>query len=171
MHKQTHVHTRIHTAPAPPLLGLLQRTDGTAPLPREPGKSRALVGGCGSGYDCWTLARHGWRVTGLDLSPTAVARAKELLLSERERQEEKGEAAEWTGSVELVCGDYFGLPEKDGFDLIFDYTVRGCVPAAAGLYVDRISVLTTPQHPQPNSSCVPSRLPFGRSGRARPRGC
>lgn len=71
---------------------------------------------------------------GLDLSPTAVARAKELLL-ERGRQE--GKAAEWTGSVEFVCGDFFGLPEgkkEDGFDLIFDYTVRAraCVRAAAG---------------------------------------
>lgn len=129
------MHTRSHIAPAPPLLGLLQRTDGTAPLPREPGKSRALVCGCGSGYDCWTLARHGWRVTGLDLSPTAVAQAKELLLLERGRQEEKGEAAEWTGSVELVCGDYFGLPEGkegDGFDLIFDYTVGACARGVGG---------------------------------------
>lgn len=68
------------------------------------------------------------------MSPTAVARARELLLLERGRQEE-GEAAEWTGSVEFVCGDFFGLPEgkeEDGFDLIFDYTVGACVRAAGG---------------------------------------
>ncbi len=121
MFPHAHIHTPT-TAPAPPLVQLLQRTDGSAPVPREPGKSRALVGGCGSGYDCWTLARHGWRVTGLDLSPTAVERAKQLLEEERQQKELwKG-----GGSVEFVCGDFFALPEEEGqlFDLIFDYTVR-----------------------------------------------
>lgn len=86
------------------------------------------MGGCGSGYDCWTLARHGWRVTGLDLSPTAVARAEELLALERARQQQQGDGKGWAGSVEFVCGDFFALPEEEEgrFDLIFDYTVRVC---------------------------------------------
>ena len=39
----------------------------------EPGTAIEL--GCGEGADAIWLARRGWRVTGLDLSPTAVARA------------------------------------------------------------------------------------------------
>jgi methyl halide transferase len=90
------------------------------------------VGGCGSGYDCWTLAKHGWQVTGLDLSPTAVERAQQLLEQEQERQRQQqgGQGEAWPGSVEFVCGDFFALPEEtEGhkFDLIFDYTVRAAV--------------------------------------------
>ncbi len=41
----------------------------------EPG--RALDLGCGEGGDAVWLARHGWRVTGVDLSPTAIERGRE----------------------------------------------------------------------------------------------
>lgn len=63
-------------------------------------------------------------MTGLDLSQTAVERAKALLEA---KKEEKGE--QWAGSVEFVCGDFFKLLEEDEgrrFDLIFDYTVCFC---------------------------------------------
>lgn len=39
----------------------------------EPGSALDL--GCGEGGDAVWLAQHGWRVTGVDVSPTAVARA------------------------------------------------------------------------------------------------
>ncbi|KGM12493.1 methyltransferase type 12, partial [Cellulomonas bogoriensis 69B4 = DSM 16987] len=38
---------------------------------------RALDLGCGEGGDAIWLARHGWDATGIDISPTAVARATE----------------------------------------------------------------------------------------------
>lgn len=47
--------------------------DVAAALP--PG--RALDLGCGEGGDAVWLARHGWRATGIDISPTAVQRARE----------------------------------------------------------------------------------------------
>ena len=45
-------------APAPPLLDYLQERDGQG--------RRALVPGCGSGYDAFALAEAGWTVQGLD---------------------------------------------------------------------------------------------------------
>lgn len=38
----------------------------------------ALDAGCGNGSDAVWLARHGWEVTAVDISPTAVARAESL---------------------------------------------------------------------------------------------
>ena len=40
-----------------------------------PANGRALDLGCGEGADAIWLARQGWHVTGVDISPTAVARA------------------------------------------------------------------------------------------------
>ena len=41
-----------------------------------PVNGRALDLGCGEGADAIWLARQGWNVTGVDISPTAVARAQ-----------------------------------------------------------------------------------------------
>ncbi len=49
---------------------LLDRIDGLRPAP---GADRAVDLGCGSGILAATLARHGWRVTGVDTSRAAVA--------------------------------------------------------------------------------------------------
>lgn len=38
---------------------------------------RLLEIGCGTGTNAHFLARHGWQVTGLDLSPTAIAQAQQ----------------------------------------------------------------------------------------------
>ena len=59
----------------------------------EPGA--ALEIGCGEGADVLWLAEHGWRVTGLDLSATAVGR----LSREAER---RGVASRVTGRVHDV---------------------------------------------------------------------
>ena len=53
------------------LVDVLDGLDGLGGL--EPG--RALDLGCGEGGDALWLAARGWTVTGVDLSPTAVARA------------------------------------------------------------------------------------------------
>lgn len=74
----------------------------------------ALEIGCGEGADVLWLAEHGWRVTGLDLSATAVGR----LTREAER---RGLAARVTGQVHDVCA---GLPESP-FDLVTSFYVHG----------------------------------------------
>jgi len=59
-----------HGEPSPGLVDFLQKNR------RAPGKT--LVPGCGFGHDCLELARHGFRVTGLDISARAVAEAGKL---------------------------------------------------------------------------------------------
>ena len=78
----------------------------------EPGA--ALEIGCGEGADVLWLAEHGWRVTGLDLSATAVGR----LSREAER---RGVASRVTGRVHDVEA---GLPEGP-FDLVTSFYVHG----------------------------------------------
>ncbi|PFH46133.1 hypothetical protein AMATHDRAFT_8160 [Amanita thiersii Skay4041] len=76
---------------------------------------KALVPGCGSGYDVVYLATQlGVHATGLDIAPTAIERAISLAstlpdAAIKERISFKGE-------------DFFRLNLKGEFDLIYDYT-------------------------------------------------
>ncbi|WP_310964333.1 class I SAM-dependent methyltransferase [Nocardioides terrisoli] len=69
---------------------------------------RALDLGCGEGADSLWLAARGWQVTGVDVSATAIARAR-------------GAAAgqELIGAVEWVVADLADwVPEQGRFDLV-----------------------------------------------------
>ncbi|EEB97264.1 hypothetical protein MPER_03459, partial [Moniliophthora perniciosa FA553] len=84
---------------------------GNVPL-----KGRALVPGCGAGYDPIYLASVGFDVVGLDISETALAKATALM-----RVSVKG----LRGNVTFKYGNFFELaPANDDekFDLIYDYT-------------------------------------------------
>lgn len=48
-------------------------------LGQEPALGSALDIGCGEGADLVWLSSQGWEVTGIDFSPTAVARARKLI--------------------------------------------------------------------------------------------
>jgi len=81
-----------------------ERLDGTG--------RRALVVGCGLGYDAEFLARLGYAVTGFDVAPTAI---------ERTVRENPGSA------VEYVTADLLALPAawSRAFDLVVEiYTVQ-----------------------------------------------
>ncbi|MCB9548839.1 MAG: methyltransferase domain-containing protein [Myxococcales bacterium] len=72
--------------------------------------ARVLVPGCGRGHDAEALARAGFVVTGLDLSPTALA-----------------EAAARVGALddlEWLAGDLFALPEArpEAYDAVVEHT-------------------------------------------------
>ena len=105
-------------------------------------RKKALVPGCGRGYDVLLLADLGYDVVGLEVSPTALdeARAYAAAVAGREPTVLEGVPVV-PGSVTWVLGDFFGdawLSEVPGviggggdgeegsgkFDLIFDYTVR-----------------------------------------------
>ncbi|KAH6635909.1 S-adenosyl-L-methionine-dependent methyltransferase [Chaetomium tenue] len=103
-------------------------------------RPRALVPGCGRGYDVVMLALHGFDAVGLEVSQTAVNAARayaEAELSDpsaynfADENDEKGRATCQPGTVSFVCGDFFQrdwetgcfAPGDDGgFDLIYDYT-------------------------------------------------
>lgn len=83
---------------------------------RQPPFGKALDLGCGTGYWSVELASRGWQVTGIDLVPKAVSRA-------RERAREAGVEAR------IVQGDVTALRAAgvgSGFRLIWDFgTVHG----------------------------------------------
>lgn len=107
------------------LIGTCFREDGGAGKQRK----KALVPGCGRGYDVLLLASFGYDAYGLEVSQKAV----ELCVQEQKanshhypvRAESVG-----AGSVAFVKGDFFSdewikeIPGGAKFDLIYDYTVR-----------------------------------------------
>jgi len=66
--------------------------------------------GCGLGTNCIYLAQHGFDVTGLDISPTALSMAET-------KAKQAGVRVRW------VLADVLALPDLEPFDLVFD---RGC---------------------------------------------
>ncbi|TVY37559.1 Thiocyanate methyltransferase [Lachnellula subtilissima] len=92
-------------------------------------KRKALVPGCGRGYDVLLLAAHGYDAYGLEIS------VKALEIAKRVEGEKGGEDIYETkegverGRVTWLAGDFFkGDFQKDveggTFILIYDYTVR-----------------------------------------------
>jgi SAM-dependent methyltransferase len=76
---------------------------------------RALDVGCGEGADAVWLARRGWQVTAVDISPTALTRAVST-------SADLGDRVTWrradvittppTGAFDLVSVHYFPLPRQ-----------------------------------------------------------
>ncbi|GAQ82794.1 thiol methyltransferase [Klebsormidium nitens] len=73
---------------------------------------RALVPGCGSGYDVLALASPERHVVGLDISRTANEKAK------RHQEAQQVPASQ----AEFVVADFFTWEPEAPFDVIFDYT-------------------------------------------------
>ncbi|GLJ05785.1 hypothetical protein SUGI_0025290 [Cryptomeria japonica] len=72
---------------------------------------RALVPGCGAGYDVVALANHNRYVVGVDISETAIKRAQELAA-----------CAPNVEYLEFLKEDFFTWAPTEQFDFIFDYT-------------------------------------------------
>lgn len=126
--------TKQHTpwdrgAASPALIDLLSSKHSDLPDPQNGTKRlKALVPGCGTGYDVVLLASHGYESYGLDASATAAKAAQELF--------EQSENASLKGQMTIVTGNFFAdeawanVPgfehgnEQLLFDLIYDYTVR-----------------------------------------------
>lgn len=95
-------------------------------------RKRALVPGCGRGYDVLLLASCGYDVLGLEVSATAVQSAR-AWVAERAAEYPVRDEAVGRGRAEIVLGDFWGdgwIQQVGGlerFELIYDYTVsRSC---------------------------------------------
>ncbi|KAK9817695.1 hypothetical protein WJX72_000782 [[Myrmecia] bisecta] len=76
---------------------------------------RALVPGCGRGYDVLELARRGSTATGLELVPSAVEAANAFINGSN-----LGEQAK---NATVIEGDFFTYADPQGpFDVGYDYT-------------------------------------------------
>jgi len=108
-------------APAPPLVAAVDRGDLAPP-------ARVLVPGCGAGHDVRFLASRGFRVTGVDVSPLALARAREL-------------AAKEDVKAEFAEADLFALPPSlRGFDALWEHTCFCAIdPSRRDDYVDAVA--------------------------------
>ena len=93
---------------------------------------RVLVPGCGTGHDVRALAAQGMDVTGLDIAPLAL---------------EKARAHPRVGREEYVLGDLFAFPTgfENSFDGVFEHTCFCAInPAQRADYVNVVSSVLKP---------------------------
>ncbi|WP_043630835.1 SAM-dependent methyltransferase [Nonomuraea candida] len=107
--------------------------------PLRPGAALDL--GCGAGGDALWLARHGWRVTAVDISATAVARlrdhARELSLADRVSTERHDLAAGFpAGRFDLVSAQYLHTPFALPRERVLRAAARALNPGGLLLIVD-----------------------------------
>lgn len=118
--------------PNPALEDTLIQRAGTigGPLAQDGQRRKALVPGCGRGFDVLLLASFGYDAYGLECSAAAVDACN------KEQQENSGsypvrDDKVGQGKAIFVQGDFFddawlkevGIP-RNGFDVVYDYTVR-----------------------------------------------
>ncbi|KAJ5295741.1 S-adenosyl-L-methionine-dependent methyltransferase [Penicillium antarcticum] len=115
--------------PSPALIDALEQNQDTFnPITADGRRKRALVPGCGKGYDVVMLALHGFDAYGLDVSSKGVSVAEEYAGKELQSPQPYNFGAEGTarerGNVSFIEGDFFKSKWEDGrkFDLIYDYT-------------------------------------------------
>lgn len=115
---------------------LVQRADTIGgPIAQDGQRRKALVPGCGRGVDVLLLASFGYDAYGLECSTTAVDACKKEEKENHSRYRVRDEKV-GKGKVTFVHGDFFddawleeiGVP-RNGFDVIYDYTV--CMLTAA----------------------------------------
>ncbi|KAL9240725.1 hypothetical protein vseg_014911 [Gypsophila vaccaria] len=97
-------------------------------------KGRALVPGCGSGYDVVTLASPERYVVGLDISEIALKKARELASTSP------------NGSCfSFLQEDFFTWNPTELFDLVFDYTFFCAIePKMRSAWASRMAALLKP---------------------------
>lgn len=139
------------------------RTAIELPKPVEGGKrKKALVPGCGKGYDVALFAAYGYDAFGLEVSPHAARAAEEYLkkagAGALEGEYEGKDGGKGKGKAVCVVGDFFSEEwvEKTGageggFDVIYDNTVSLNQRIGGGL-LHRLTLtvsLRTPTVPAP----------------------
>jgi len=107
------------------LLGSPMTTDADGKSRRK----RALVPGCGKGYDVFLFAAFGYDAFGLEGSKNALKACEEFRAEAESKDEYRvRDKSIGRGEIKFLHGDFFGQDwENDagagGFDVIYDYTV------------------------------------------------
>lgn len=114
----------------PELTAVIEGPDALPP-------GQALDLGCGTGTNVVYMARHGWKVTGVDFSGPAIAAARA-----------KARAAGAGGRTDLLQGDVTrlgDLPISGPFDLVLDMgCLHGISPEERAGYAAGLAALTRP---------------------------
>ncbi|KAL8942338.1 MAG: hypothetical protein Q9216_001720 [Gyalolechia sp. 2 TL-2023] len=91
-------------------------------------RKKALVPGCGAGYDVLLLASYGYDAYGLEVSEKAVQRCVEEQKTNGHKYPVKDEAS-GAGSCTFLKGDFFDtawskeMTAEGTFEFVYDYTV------------------------------------------------
>jgi SAM-dependent methyltransferase len=105
---------------------------------RPPEGARALVPGCGSGYDVFLLAQSGFFATGMDVAPSARKRFEQLRVAQSLNEQRSS----------LFTGDFFAATDAHlggKFDFIWDYTFYCAIdPAQRDAYKAKVLELLAP---------------------------
>ncbi|KAL3424648.1 thiol methyltransferase [Phlyctema vagabunda] len=119
--------------PSPALVDLLAERQDL--LGSSTGKKlKALVPGCGKGYDVLLLTAYGYDAYGLEISANAIDAAKKNEKEVEENAIYNPNDGVSKGKVTWLVGDFFNdefLKDVDGdggFDLIYDYTFLSAMP-------------------------------------------
>lgn len=98
-------------------------------------RKKALVPGCGRGYDVLLLASHGYDAYGLDVSQTAIDACRELNIHQGDDDTTYPvkDAQIGRGSRNFLLADFFqddlsSLTGGGSFDVIYDYTFLCAIP-------------------------------------------
>ncbi|KAL9086638.1 MAG: hypothetical protein Q9159_004047 [Coniocarpon cinnabarinum] len=168
--------------PSPALIDtMVEKRDllGSPVIKNEHGdvvRKRALVPGCGRGYDVLVLASQGYESFGLEISPEAVKACNEFAKANASEYVQ-ADASRASGSHHFIAGDFFSDTWRsetgdsaDGFDLIFDYTFLSALPPSTRpAWASRMSKLLKsggrlvclefPTYKEPESGGPPFALP------------
>ncbi|KAF2861288.1 S-adenosyl-L-methionine-dependent methyltransferase [Piedraia hortae CBS 480.64] len=122
-------------APNPALADTLNEYSSLFGGPTQPGiqaRKKALVPGCGRGYDVMLLASYGYDAYGLDIAPQAIQEANTVLQAANFESKYPVHGP-GRGEMKFIQGNFFSddfLAETGTktFDIIYDYTFLCALP-------------------------------------------
>lgn len=132
-------------------------------------RKKALVPGCGRGYDVLLFASHGYDAYGLDISQTAIEACKQLD-SEQDTDATRYPPKDTTttrGARNFLAADFFNddlssHTNGEGFDVIYDYTFLCAIPPnLRPQWSKRVSELLAP-----NGSLICCESPLAKPPKA-----
>ncbi|KAG4417696.1 hypothetical protein IFR04_009135 [Cadophora malorum] len=168
--------------PNPALVDLLSQRQDILPTSTSPNangqaskKKKALVPGCGKGYDVLLLSAFGYDAYGLEISSKALEEARKVEAEMNGKDIYTAREGFEKGEVHWIVGDFFeeggeGILGGEKFDLIYDYTFLCALPpvmrpAWSKRFVDllapegRVVCVEFPTYKPPSTGGPPWALP------------